>query len=226
MRPSAKKPDCRKTGEIDRLCHPELAEVVQRNIRSIEEHKRAAEESRNYQERIADIITRVSGSLAFVCAHVVWFAVWVLANIGLLGIPAFDPFPFGLLTTIVSLEAIFLSTFVLVSQNRQAAVSDRRAQLDLQINLLAEYEITRLLKLQDAIAKRLGVEKCDPDEIKDLKKDIAPEAVLEELEAEANHESKKRPLKNRTEPQSALKGSTHGKQKGNGQARAARPQRR
>jgi uncharacterized membrane protein len=80
-----------------------------------------------------------------------WFAVRILANVGWFGIEPFDPFPFGLLTTIVSLEAIFLSTFVLVSQNRQSAIADRRAQLDLQINLLAEYEVTRLLKLQDAI---------------------------------------------------------------------------
>ena len=95
--------ECGKSGQIGRLCRPELAKIVERNIKSIDEHRRAAEESRNFQERIADFITRVSGSLAFVCAHIVWFAVWVVANLGLFGIRAFDPFPFGLLTTIVSL---------------------------------------------------------------------------------------------------------------------------
>jgi uncharacterized membrane protein len=102
-----------KGGQLARLRHPALASVVERNIASIEEHRREAEENRSFQERVADVITRISGSLMFVCAHVVWFAVWVLANVSLFGIPAFDPFPFGLLTTIVSLEAIFLSTFVL-----------------------------------------------------------------------------------------------------------------
>jgi uncharacterized membrane protein len=161
---------------------------VERNIASIEEHRRTAEENRTFQERVADIITRISGSLAFVFAHVVWFTVWVLANVGLFGMPAFDPYPFGLLTTIVSLEAIFLSTFVLVSQNRQVAIADRRSQLDLQTNLLAECEITRLLKLQDAMAQQMDIKKCDPDEIRELIKDVEPEAVLEKLETETGRE--------------------------------------
>jgi uncharacterized membrane protein len=171
---------------LGRLGAPELASVVERNIAAIEQHKREAENARSFQERVADVITRVSGSLLFVCLHVVWFAMWVLANVGLFGLEPFDPFPFGLLTTIVSLEAIFLSTFVLVSQNRQSAIADRRAQLDLQINLLAEYEVTRLLKLQDAIAKRLDVNDCDSKELKELEKDVEPEAVLDKLEAEEN----------------------------------------
>jgi uncharacterized membrane protein len=74
---------------------------------------------------------RWSGSMFFIYAHCVWFALWIAANVGWLGFSAFDPFPFGLLTTIVSLKAIFLSTFVLVSQNRQAALADRRSELDL-----------------------------------------------------------------------------------------------
>jgi uncharacterized membrane protein len=186
-----------KGGQLARLRHPALAGVVERNIASIEEHRREAEENRSFQERVADVITRISGSLTFVCAHVVWFAVWVLANVGLFGIPAFDPFPFGLLTTIVSLEAIFLSTFVLVSQNRQAAIADRRAQLDLQINLLAEYEITRLLKLQDSIAQRLDVRQADKEELSELKEDVEPEAVLEKLETEAGDELGRKKRTNR-----------------------------
>jgi uncharacterized membrane protein len=167
-----------------------LASVVKRNIASIEEHRRGHEETRTLQQRIADAITRVSGSLGFVLFHVVWFAAWVLANVGLFGLPAFDPFPFGLLTTIVSLEAIFLSTFVLVSQNRQAAIADRRAQLDLQINLLAEHEVTRLLQLQEAIARRLDVE-VDSKELQELTDDVQPEAVLDKLEQETDEEAAK-----------------------------------
>jgi uncharacterized membrane protein len=91
------------------------------------------------QDRVADSVTGFAGSLKFVYMHSAWFLIWVLINIGLLGSAAkFDPFPFGLLTMIVSLEAIFLATFVMVSQNRQAARSVLRAQLDFETNLRAE----------------------------------------------------------------------------------------
>jgi uncharacterized membrane protein len=177
-------------GRLERLAQPGIASVVERNIKSIEKHRRDAENARTFQERIADAITRISGSLTFVLLHVVWFGVWVAANVGFFGIEPFDPFPFGLLTTIVSLEAIFLSTFVLVSQNRQSEIADRRAQLDLQINLLAEYEITRLLKLQDAMAKHAGIEEVDSDEMNELENDVEPEAVLEKLESEEEKSQK------------------------------------
>ena len=91
------------------------------------------------QDRVADRITNFAGSLNFVYLHSVWFGIWVLINVGLIGVSAeFDKFPFGLLTMIVSLEAIFLSTFVMVSQNRQAARSDLRAELDFETNLRSE----------------------------------------------------------------------------------------
>lgn len=174
-----------------------LAEVVERNIASIEEHRRQAEKRRNLPERVADAITRTAGSLPFICIHAIWFSVWILMNINLFGIPSFDPYPFGLLTTIVSLEAIFLSTFVLVSQNRQSAIADQRAQLDLQINLLAEYEITRILKIQDAIARHLGVDEGNSNELQELEKDVEPEAVLQKLESQMSHASERKPRKSR-----------------------------
>ena len=91
------------------------------------------------QDRAADRITDFAGSLNFVYIHSAWFGVWILLNIGLLGgALTFDKFPFGLLTMIVSLEAIFLSTFVMVSQNRQAARADIRSELDFETNLRAE----------------------------------------------------------------------------------------
>jgi uncharacterized membrane protein len=91
------------------------------------------------QDRIADRITSFAGSLKFVYIHTIWFGLWILLNIGVLGASiAFDKFPFGLLTMIVSLEAIFLSTFVMVSQNRQAERADVRSQLDFETNLRAE----------------------------------------------------------------------------------------
>ena len=108
-------------------------------------HQRARHETvvfgrlRTDQDRVADAITRFAGSMSFVYLHVGWFAVWIVLNAGLVGSAVvFDHFPFGLLTMIVSLEAIFLSTFVMVTQNRQAERSDVRSQLDFETNLRSE----------------------------------------------------------------------------------------
>src|SRR4051794_33138109 len=112
--------------------NPLLADIIERNICTILDARQKEEESKGLQERIADWITAFSGSMAFLYLHVAWFAVWMAINLGWLRVKPFDPFPFGLLTMIVSLEAIFLSTFVLISQNRMQAVADKRADLDLQ----------------------------------------------------------------------------------------------
>ena len=112
---------------------------------------------RNLEERVADSITGFAGSMRFVYLHGAWFGLWIVVNLGLLAaalgglLQPFDPYPFGLLTMIVSLEAIFLSTFVMISQNRQAAVADHRAELDYQVNVRAEAEITKLVALVEAL---------------------------------------------------------------------------
>lgn len=159
-----------------------LANVIQRNINTLLEVRHQIEKGRNIQDKIADVITAFSGSTSFLFIHVVWFVVWMMINTGHLGIAVFDPFPYGLLTMIVSLEAIFLSTFVLISQNRMAIIADQRADLDLQINLLAEYEITRILKLVDAMADKMGIEESKNKELEELKKDIYPDVILREME--------------------------------------------
>ncbi len=123
-----------------------------------------------------------SGRMVFVYFHVAWFGIWILANLGFFGIKPFDPFPFGLLTMIVSLEAIFLSTFVLISQNRSAAEADRRADLDLQMDLLTEHELTRVIKMLDEIQDKLGIENASDMELPDLEKDVHPEDVLAEID--------------------------------------------
>jgi uncharacterized membrane protein len=126
---------------------------------SVEEIARleAASAPRGRSDQLSDAITAFSGSMPFIVLHVVWFSAWILLNVP--GAPwgRFDPFPFGLLTMIVSLEAIFLSTFVLVTQNRQAAAADRRARVDLQVNVIAEREVTRLIQLVAEIHKHLGL---------------------------------------------------------------------
>ena len=167
-----------------------LGKVVENNIKLIAKHREESEKHKTFQDHLADLITRWSGSMLFLYAHCVWFGVWIAVNVGWLGVSPFDPFPFGLLTTIVSLEAIYLSTFVLVSQNRQAALADRRSELDLQINLLAEYELTRVLTLVDRLAKKFEIDDCDSDELAELKKDVKPDRLLQELE---NHDSNAKP---------------------------------
>ena len=161
---------------------PALADVIERNIRTVARQHLETRQNRGVSERIADGITAFSGRMLFVYLHVVWFAVWILANTGHLGVPAFDPFPYGLLTMIVSLEAIFLSTFVLISQNRLSEDADRRAHLDLQIGLLTEHELTRVLQMLDAVQDKLGIENDTDTELAQLEMETRPEDVLAEIQ--------------------------------------------
>ena len=107
--------------------NPALSTVVERNIRTIIQLRLQAARARSVQNRIADTITAFSGRMVFVYVHIVWFGVWILLNTGYVGVRPFDPFPYGLLTMVVSLEAIFLSTFVLISQNRLSQAAEHRA---------------------------------------------------------------------------------------------------
>lgn len=161
---------------------PHVAEAIERNIRALHEIRRQMEQEKTLQHRVADTITGFSGNMYFIEFHVIWFAVWIAWNMGLLGLQPFDAFPFGLLTMIVSLEAIFLATFVLISQNRLTEMSDKRADLDLQINLLAEYEITKILRITDAIADHLGLKEGEDPELEQLKEEVSPERILREME--------------------------------------------
>lgn len=159
-----------------------MATVVERNIDTLLELRRQMDQGRTMQDRIADAITAFTGSMAFLYFHVAWFGLWLIINLGLVGILPFDPYPFGLLTMIVSLEAIFLSTFVLISQNRMAAISDERADLDLHIDLLAEYEVTKMLKLADAIADHFHLKEGKDRELSQLEQMVSPDAVLREIQ--------------------------------------------
>ena len=135
-----------------------------------------------FEERLAAAITRFTGSMRFVYLHLAMFGAWIMANLGVIaGIPQFDP-SFVILAMIASVEAIFLSTFVLISQNRMAALADKRAELDLQISLLAEHEVTKLVAMVSAIADRLDLETEVDQELPELKQDVAPEVVLDEIE--------------------------------------------
>jgi uncharacterized membrane protein len=160
----------------------QLASVIEQNIRTIINSRQAATNQRTTEERIADVVTDFSGRMNFVYFHILWFGIWILLNLGYLGIEPFDPYPFGLLTMIVSLEAIFLSTFVLISQNRLSTEADRRADLDLQIGLLAEHELTRVIKMLDEIQDEMGIENDSDQELQELEKEVHPEDVLAEID--------------------------------------------
>jgi len=158
-----------------------LASILRRNIEALEAHSRRERSQTPVQERLAHRITDFVGSMGFVYLHLVVVGVWLAVNLGVMpGVKPFDPGLFYLGTG-ASVEAIFISTFVLITQNRTAASSDRRERLDLQINLLAEHEITRLLSLVRAIAREMGIEEGDNPELSELEREVAPEAVLEEL---------------------------------------------
>ena len=158
-----------------------FASVLERNIHVLREKRQAEDRKASLQDRIAELITRFSGSMAFVYVHLVLVGGWVAINLGLVpGIPRFDE-TFVILATWASVEAIFLSTFVLISQNRAAAEADRRAELDLQTNLLSEHEITRLLSLTIAVARHLGIEEAKDPSLRELERHVAPEKVLDRI---------------------------------------------
>jgi len=133
-----------------------LTELTARNVASVLNLEQAEQNRRSLADRTADAITAFCGSMSFIWTHVVWFGAWICWNL-IAGQREFDPFPFPLLTLVVSLEAIFLSTFILSSENRQGRLADRRNHLDLQINLLAEQENTKMLTMLRRIAEHVGV---------------------------------------------------------------------
>jgi uncharacterized membrane protein len=163
-----------------------FARIVDRNIVALLERRQAEEKRRGTQDRIADAVTRFTGSMTFVYIHLALFGAWVATNLGwvpgLGGLRSFDE-GFTVLAMIASVEAIFLSTFVLISQNRMQAQADKRADLSLQVSLLAEHEITEVLRMVRVLAQRNGVGEASDPELDELSQDVRPETVLAHIEA-------------------------------------------
>jgi len=157
-----------------------------RNIRAIARLENEALHQRSLTGRISDGVTRFAGSSVFIVLHIIWFSLWIILNMGRVrGIHPFDPYPFTFLTMVVSLEAIFLSIFVLISQNRMARQADRRAHLDLQINLLAEQENTMMLRMLESLCEREGIKtESLKEEIHSLFTQTDVRALMHELEKE------------------------------------------
>jgi|SRR3954452_8592553 uncharacterized membrane protein len=157
-----------------------LNTALYRNIEAIKRHHDAQLRDATFHQWLAQKITSFAGSFSFVYIHLALFGFWIAANLGQLPfIRPWDP-QFIVLGMVASVEAIFLATFVLISQNRMAEMQGRQAALDLQISLLAEHELTRLIRQNSAIVEKLGI--SFEEDVEELKRDIAPEAVLDAIQ--------------------------------------------
>jgi uncharacterized membrane protein len=156
--------------------------LTQRNVELIRKLEEAARQERTRSDLVAEAIAAFCGSMTFVWVHVVWFGAWVIINVAP-GIHHLDPFPFTFLTLVVSLEAIFLSTFILISQNHDTKISERRNHLDLQINLLSEQENTRMIEMLRAIAVKVGAEINHDAHLQALSEQTEPEKLVRQIEA-------------------------------------------
>jgi uncharacterized membrane protein len=162
---------------------PRTVSPVQKNIQAIIKLEEEAFHTLSVGERVSNAIARFVGKMSFASYHIIWFGIWTLTNTGLVpGVQPIDPFPFTLLTTLVSLEAIFLSIFLLINQNAMSRQSDHRAHLDLQVNLLAEQEATQMLRMIRRICRKFEVEVDDLyEELDHLEKKTDVHEVVSEL---------------------------------------------
>jgi len=156
-------------------------QLTQRNVEAILQLEEAAKAERRGSDLVAEAIANFCGSMTFVWVHIIWFGTWVFINVTP-GIPHIDPFPFTFLTLVVSLEAIFLSTFILISQNHDTKISERRNHLDLQINLLSEQENTKMISMLQAIADKVGADLSHDPHLEQLRQEKEPEKLAEQIE--------------------------------------------
>ena len=171
----------------------DLEKELQNNVEKIIAIEREHKEAQTRGEKLSELIAAFCGSTIFVYANGLWFGGWIFAN-SIMSEP-FDPFPFTFLTLVVSLEAIFLSIFILISQNNQTILSERRNHLDLQINILAEQENTKMLELLQLIADKVGID-SDDSKTAALLTPVEPVKVVEHIVAaseENNNTEKTRP---------------------------------
>jgi uncharacterized membrane protein len=165
--------------------------VAEENIRAIARLQSKAQACRTPSQRFGDWITLCAAREGSVLFHIVWFAVWIVLNTRIFRLEPFDPFPFTLLTTVVSLEAIFLTLFVLASENRLTQEADRRGQLDLQVNLLAEQEMTLVLRMLREICEHLDLrDTIGSERFQELEKRTDISQLAEQLEQSGGEEAR------------------------------------
>jgi uncharacterized membrane protein len=171
-----------------------IPKTAKSNIDDIMRIEQEFLKQRSFGDRLSDRVSWLAGSIGFIVVHIVFIGFWILMNLGLIpGLPLLDRYPFGLLSLVVGIDAIFMSTFVLMSQNRQDHQADHWAHLDLQISLLTEQETAKMLELLRAICTRLGInEPANGGELSEMieKKSVGElaERLAENLEKTREHE--------------------------------------
>lgn len=167
-----------------------VEELTEENVDKVSQLEESARQKRTSADRIAEAIANFCGSMTFVWVHVAWFGGWIILNL-IPGIPHFDQFPFTFLTLVVSLEAIFLSTFILISQNLETRISERRSHLDLQLNLLSEQENTKMITILLAIAEKVGVDLSHDPHLEAMGEETMPERLVEQIKAREENSVKR-----------------------------------
>jgi uncharacterized membrane protein len=173
----------------DAQTQQKATEITRRNVRTVRELEQLAVSDPSFADRTASFVARFAGSIWFVVAHALLFGAWIAVN-SIPGLPHWDPYPFTFLTMWASMESIFIASFILISQNYAMRLSERRAQLDLQVNLLAEQETTKTLQMLDAIAKQVGAQCGHDPEVEALAEATRLESLasqLEETQKEEDH---------------------------------------
>lgn len=166
--------------------HEEKYKSIKKTASAIQQSLKArADAKRSLSAQLADQMTAGFGSVLFLAINAVWFVAWIVANLGLIpGLAAFDPFPFGLLTMVVSLEAIILAIVVLISQNRAARIADLREEVALQVEEISEREITKVLALMVRLLDKQGVDLSQDEELQAMLQDTDTERLTAVLENE------------------------------------------
>lgn len=179
------EPDAMEPAAPERRARRELAD------RHMEAVKARYVAGRTPVERAADALIRVASSTPFLVLHVAWFGVWIGWNVGAFGLAPFDPFPFGLLTMVVSLEAIFLAIFVLITQNRESAIAELREEVTLAVELSVEAETTKILQLLMGLYSRLGFTLGQEEELLRLLEPLDKERLERELREQIQQAGKR-----------------------------------
>ncbi len=161
---------------------PELIATLENNIRTIMRIRQQSRKYRTFEQRVSAGITAAAGHIWFLVVHCILIFLYILLNRGLLGLPPFDPYPFPLLVGILTVEVLFLSTFILITQNNLREEAEKSADLDLQMSLLNQYELTRALKMLDSIQDHLGIPNDDDIELQKIEEGVSPEDVLIEMD--------------------------------------------
>ena len=167
----------------------EASEITRRNVRTVRELEELAVADPTVADRIGSFVARFAGSIYFALVHAVLVAIWIAVN-SIPGLPHWDPYPFTLLTMWASLEGVFIASFILIAQNYAMRLSERRAQLDLQVNLLAEQEATKALKLLEAVAQKVGAQCGEDAEVAALAEATRLETLAKQIDETEKEEER------------------------------------